>query len=195
MSKYKLIFKKNLMLMFTLALVIVLGIIVIDRFQEKKYKNYPNIGGSFQLIDINGQIFNSKSINKKKLIYFGYTFCPDVCPFDLLKLSTFIDNNPKLQDQIEFIFITIDPERDDVLQVRSFLENFNQLIQGLTGSKKEIDYVIKNFRIFVKKNIESEKNENYLIDHSSLFFLLDENDFYITHFRPDAFKSRIQDYL
>ena len=181
--------------MFTLALVIVLGIIVIDRFQEKKYKNYPNIGGSFQLIDINGQIFNSKSINKKKLIYFGYTFCPDVCPFDLLKLSTFIDNNPKLQDQIEFIFITIDPERDDVLQVRSFLENFNPLIQGLTGSKKEIDYVIKNFRIFVKKNIESEKNENYLIDHSSLFFLLDENDFYITHFRPDAFKSRIQDYL
>ncbi len=195
MSKYKLIFKKNLMLMFTLALVIVLGIIVIDRFQEKKYKNYPNIGGSFKLIDINGQTFNSKSINKKKLIYFGYTFCPDVCPFDLLKLSTFIDNNPKLQDQIEFIFITIDPERDDVLQVRSFLENFNPLIQGLTGSKKEIDYVIKNFRIFVKKNIESEKNENYLIDHSSLFFLLDENDFYITHFRPDAFKSRIQDYL
>ncbi len=113
----------------------------------------------------------------------------------MLKLSTFIDNNPKLQDQIEFIFITIDPERDDVLQVRSFLENFNPLIQGLTGSKKEIDYVIKNFRIFVKKNIESKKNENYLIDHSSLFFLLDENDFYITHFRPDAFKSRIQDYL
>ncbi len=70
MSKYKLIFKKNLMLMFTLALVIVLGIIVIDRFQEKKYKNYPNIGGSFQLIDINGQIFNSKSINKKKTYLF-----------------------------------------------------------------------------------------------------------------------------
>ena len=134
-------------------------------------------------------------MRKKKLIYFGYTFCPDICPFDILKLSKYIDNNPNVKERMEFLFITIDPERDGIKEIRSFLENFNPSIKGLTGSTKEISSIIKDFRIYVRKNADSSNNQNYLVDHSSLFFLLDKNDSYITHFRPDTFNSKINNYI
>ena len=195
MNKYRATFKKNLTLMLTLILVIVMGIFIIDQLRKNNNVNNVKIGGSFKLIDNNGEIYDSKLIEKKKLIYFGYTFCPDICPFDILKLSKYIDNNPNVKERMEFLFITIDPERDGIKEVRSFLENFNPSIKGLTGSTKEISSIIKDFRIYVRKNVDSSNNQNYLVDHSSLFFLLDKNDSYITHFRPDTFNSKINNYI
>ena len=195
MNKYRATFKKNLTLMLTLVLVIVMGIFIIDQLRKNNNVNDVKIGGSFKLTDNNGEIYDSKLIEKKKLIYFGYTFCPDICPFDILKLSKYIDNNPNVKEKMEFLFITIDPERDGIKEVRSFLENFNPSIKGLTGSTKEISSIIKDFRIYVRKNVDSSNNQNYLVDHSSLFFLLDKNDSYITHFRPDTFNSKINNYI
>ncbi len=195
MNKYKATFKKNLTLMLTLVLVIVMGIFVINQLRKNNNVNNVKIGGSFKLTDNNGEIYDSKLIEKKKLIYFGYTFCPDICPFDILKLSKFIDNNPDVKERMEFLFITIDPERDGIKEIRGFLENFNPSIKGLTGSAKEISSIIKDFRIYVRKNLDSSNNQNYLVDHSSLFFLLDKNDSYITHFRPDTFDSKINNYI
>ena len=195
MNKYRATFKKNLTLMLTLVLVIVMGIFIIDQLRKNNNVNNVKIGGSFKLTDNNGEIYDSKLIEKKKLIYFGYTFCPDICPFDILKLSKYIDNNPNVKERMEFLFITIDPERDGIKEVRSFLENFNPSIKGLTGSTKEISSIIKDFRIYVRKNADSSNNQNYLVDHSSLFFLLDKNDSYITHFRPDTFNSKINNYI
>ena len=195
MNKYRATFKKNLTLMLTLILVIVMGIFIIDQLRKNNNVNDVKIGGSFKLTDNNGEIYDSKLIEKKKLIYFGYTFCPDICPFDILKLSKYIDNNPNVKEKMEFLFITIDPERDGIKEVRSFLENFNPSIKGLTGSTKEISSIIKDFRIYVRKNVDSSNNQNYLVDHSSLFFLLDKNDSYITHFRPDTFNSKINNYI
>ena len=80
---------------------------------------------------------------KKKLIYFGYTFCPDICPFDVLKLSKFIDNNPDVKERMEFLFITIDPERDGIKEIRGFLENFNPSIIGLLVLQKKLVQLLK----------------------------------------------------
>ncbi len=195
MSKYKITFKKNFRLMLSLVIVIIIGIFVINQLEDNHQLKKISIGGSFKLKDENGKVFDSKLIKKKKLIYFGYTFCPDICPFDILKLSKFIDDNPDVIDHIEFIFITIDPERDGIEQVKGFLENFNRSITGLTGSVEEIESIIRNFRIYVRKNNDFAEDQNYLVDHSSLFFLLDENDYYITHFRPDTFKLKIKEYI
>ena len=74
-------------------MTISMGIYVIS-FLKKKSADEVYIGGNFSLIDQNGNPFFSQDVKKKKLIYFGYTFCPDICPFDLLKLSNFLDNNP-----------------------------------------------------------------------------------------------------
>ena len=194
MKRYKSVFKKNLLLMSVLVLVILLGIFLIKNFPSTNNEQFPDLGGSFQLTDQNGKSFYSKNLDKKKIIYFGYTYCPDVCPFDILKLSKYIDQNPSVKNELEFIFITVDPERDKIMQVKEFLENFNPAIHGLTGTVREVNQVIRQFRIYVKKN-QTSSEDNYLIDHSSLFFLLDSKDNYITHFSPNDLKLKLEDFI
>ncbi len=181
--------------MLAVVITIMIGIIIINELQKSQNNYNINIGGNILLTDHNGKTFNSGLIKKKKLVYFGYTFCPDVCPFDMLKLSKFIDHNPEFLKKMEFIFITVDPTRDNKLQIKSFLENFNPSILGLTGTDEQINRTIQNFKIFVRKNNDFSTNENYLIDHSSLFFLLDKDDKYITHFQPDDLKTKMKDYF
>ena len=194
MKKHKINFKKNSIMMLALVVIITLGIFLINILQDKTETGFK-LGGRFLLIDQNEMNFDSKASKKNKLIYFGYTYCPDVCPFDILKLSKFIDQNPKLKKKIDFIFITVDPDRDQPQQLKSFLGNFNSSIIGLTGSKRQIQEVTKKFRIFVKIHKNSSDDENYLVDHSSLFFLVDKNDEYLTHFRPSDFDSKIKSLL
>ena len=86
MTKYKIYFKKNLLMMLLLVFVILIGLLFINFFSENNFEN-NSLGGSFSLTDQNGNNFDSSKLKKKKLIYFGYTYCPDVCPFDLLKIS------------------------------------------------------------------------------------------------------------
>ena len=186
MTKYKIYFKKNLLMMLLLVFVILIGLLFINFFSQNNFEN-NSLGGSFSLTDQNGNNFDSSKLKKKKLIYFGYTFCPDVCPFDLLKISKVFQLNSHLKEKIKPIFITVDPKRDTIEQLKIFMENFDKSILGLTGSREEIKKVIKNFRIYVKMNKKGPEDENYLIDHSSLIFLLDENDNFLKFFRPKDF--------
>ena len=101
---------------------------------------------------------------------------------------------PRRKYKLIPIFITVDPERDTTEQIKSFLENFNPSIIGLTGSKSQVKKVINDYRIFVRIN-GSEDDDNYLVDHSSLFFLIDQEDNYISHFRPDGNCSRTKNVL
>ena len=183
MPNFKPLFKKNLILMTILVFFILVVIFFIDLLYSKKKPNLT-LGGSFILTDQNGKTFDSKKVNKKKLLYFGYTYCPDICPFDLLKISKIFENNPKLKNEIEPIFITVDPERDTIKKLKIFMENFDQSITALTGTKDEIKDVLRKFRIYVKINKKSPIDNDYLVDHSSLIFLLDKDDSYIKFFRP-----------
>ena len=184
MPNFKPLFKKNLILMTILVFFILVVIFFINLLYDKKKPNLT-LGGSFILTDQNGKTFDSKKVNKKKLLYFGYTYCPDICPFDLLKISKIFENNPKLKNEIEPIFITVDPERDTIKKLKIFMENFDQSITALTGTKDEIKDVLRKFRIYVKINKKSPSDIDYLVDHSSLIFLLDKDDSYIKFFRPN----------
>ena len=186
MPKYKVHFKKNFLMMLLLVFVILIGFVFINFFLQNNFEN-NSLGGSFSLTDQNGNNFDSKKLKKKKLIYFGYTFCPDVCPFDLLKISKIFQSNSHLKEKIKPIFITVDPERDTLEKLKVFMENFDQSILGLTGTNEDIKKVIKKFRIYVKMNKKSPEDKSYLIDHSSLIFLLDENDNFLKFFRPNDF--------
>ena len=157
--------------------------------------NNFELGGSFTLVDQENKVFSSSNLKKLKLIYFGYTFCPDVCPFDLLKISKLFEKNKYLIKNIQPIFITVDPKRDTSSIIKSFLDNFDTNIIGLTGEDFQIKAVLKKFKIYNKKNYNSEladSTDNYLIDHSVLFYLLDQNDKYLTHFTASNFQ---QDFL
>ena len=190
MPNFKSLLKKNLIMMTILVFFILVVIFFINLLYDKKKPNLT-LGGSFILTDQNGKTFDSKKVNKKKLLYFGYTYCPDICPFDLLKISKIFENKPKLKDEIKPLFITVDPERDTIKKLKVFMENFDQSITALTGTEDEIKNVLKKFRIYVKLNKRGPNDSDYLVDHSSLIFLLDKNDSYIKFFRPEQLKENI----
>ena len=190
MPNFKSLLKKNLIMMTILVFFILVVIFFINLLYDKKKPNLT-LGGSFILTDQNGKTFDSKKVNKKKLLYFGYTYCPDICPFDLLKISKIFENKPKLKNEIKPLFITVDPERDTIKKLKVFMENFDQSITALTGTENEIKNVLKKFRIYVKLNKRDPNDNDYLVDHSSLIFLLDKNDSYIKFFRPEQLKENI----
>ena len=190
MPNYKPLFKKNLLMMIVLVFFILVVVLFINFLYEKRAPSLY-LGGSFVLTDQNGETFDSSKVSFKKLIYFGYTYCPDVCPFDLLKISKIFENNPSLWDEVKPIFITVDPERDTIKELKIFMENFDQSFIALTGSNEEIKKVLRKFKIYVKMNKASSTDKDYLIDHSSLIFLLDKNDNYIKFFRPKELKEGI----
>ena len=192
MKRFKSIFIKNSISMLVIATTLFIGIYIITQYNNKK-KTDINIGGSFKLINQIGKPYLSELISKKKVLYFGYTFCPDVCPIDILKISRFVDLNPELLKNFDFIFITVDPERDNQSQMKNFMSNFNENLIGLTGETQEIDDVLSKYRVYVKRNIGGDGN--YLVDHSSLIFLINEKDEYITHFSPKDFEDKFPNFI
>ena len=192
MRRFKSLFIKNSISMLVIVITIFIGIYIITQYKNKKV-NDINIGGSFKLINQNGEPYLSELRSKKKVLYFGYTFCPDVCPIDILKISRLVDQSPELIKNFDFIFITVDPERDNQSQMKNFMSNFNENLIGLTGETKVIDNVLSKYRVYVKRN--KKGNENYLVDHSSLIFLINEKDEYITHFSPKDFEDKFSNYI
>ena len=179
--------------MLVIIVTIFVGIFIITQYKNKNGNNI-DIGGSFKLIDHKGEQYLSESSRKKKVIYFGYTFCPDVCPIDILVISRFVDQKPELIKDFDFIFITVDPERDDPSQMKNFMSNFNDKLIGLTGETKDIDNVLSKYRIYVKRN-KKVGDDHYLVDHSSLIFFLYEKNEYISHFSPHYFEGRFSGFL
>ena len=188
MPNYKPLLKKNFLMMTILVFFILVVIFFINLLYDKKNPS-ASLGGSFILTDQHGKVFDSKKVNLKKLLYFGYTYCPDICPLDLLKISKIFENNPNLKNEIKPVFITVDPERDTVKKLKIFMENFDKSMIALTGTNQEIKNVLRKFKIYVKINKSSPVDDDYLIDHSSLIFLLDKDDRYIKFFRPNELKE------
>lgn len=135
----------------------------------------PEIGGPFNLIDHDGKPVSEKDfMGKWTMIYFGFTHCPDICPDELQKLAAAID---KIKEKAGFdivpVFITVDPERDNVEQVREYVKEFHPKLIGLTGSLEEIKKTARAYRIYYMKT--SEEDSDYLVDHSIITYLMDPN--------------------
>jgi len=130
----------------------------------------------FRLTDQNGQPFTLSSIRGKKavLIYFGYTHCPDVCPAVLSKFSKTISTLGSKADNVAFLFVTVDPERDTPSALKKYLSYFSDKILGLTGSAEEVANVLKLYNIYAYKHPPDEKG-NYLVDHYALVLGADRN--------------------
>lgn len=142
------------------------------------------IGGPFTLSDQSGRSLTEKDLKGSySLIYFGYTFCPDVCPTGLQVMSNAMDQlDAEIETKITPVFITIDPERDTAEQLKSFLVNFHPRIIGLTGTKKQIAQVTGAYRVYYARAGENPIKGEYLMDHSSIIFLMDPEGVYVTHF-------------
>ena len=192
-------FRPNVTKNIIFIIIIISFLFLINYYQEniinKSDSESIRIGGTFNLIDQNEIPFNSQMIKKYKIIYFGYTFCPDVCPFDVLKLSNFFSNDKQLIKHIQPIFITVDPERDNSEIVRNFLDNFSSEIIGLTGTQTMIKDTLNKFRVYKKKSLGNKESLDYLIDHTALFYILDKNDNYVTHLSSKNFEEEFNQFI
>ena len=147
----------------------------------------PSIGGAFALTDQDGRPFSSDSLKgKPTLIYFGYTFCPDVCPTSLLLMETAIAKlGPDAARKVNLVFITVDPERDTSKLIKGYVTNFGPTFIGLTGTPAEIASVTRAYRVYSQK-VPGKEGGPYLMDHSSIVYVLDRNGRFVTHFTHEA---------
>ena len=198
MRRFKPNIYRNIILIFivlgTLGIINIFTSKISDN-KIKKNSGSLNIGGEFKLTNQKNNIYDSGKSNFYKLIYFGYTYCPDVCPFDILKLTKLFEENPELKKYIEPIFITVDPKRDSVEVMSNFLENFDENIIGLTGSSQEINDVLKKYKIFKRKSDINNSATDYLIDHTSLFYFIGKDNLYIKHFSSKDFLETATKYF
>ena len=135
------------------------------------------IGGPFTLVNSAGETVTDQDvITKPSLLYFGYTFCPDVCPVDMARmargLAKFSESEPELAAKIQPIFISVDPERDTPEVLDEFTSAFGENVIGLTGTKEQLDAAVKEFASFYGRGAELD-NGHYLIDHTRFVFLFD----------------------
>jgi protein SCO1 len=133
------------------------------------------IGGPFTLTDQNGARFSSDRLaGKYRLVYFGYTFCPDICPVDLQHIGQAMrrleKDDPALASQIQPVFITTDPERDTPAVMKDYAAAFHPRLIGLTGTAEEIARVSRAYGVYALKQ-EVEGSSDYLVSHSRIAFL------------------------
>ncbi len=148
----------------------------------------PLIGGAFALIDQTGTPRTDADYRGRfMLIYFGYTFCPDVCPTSLQVMGQALDQlSAEEQAAIQPILITVDPARDTVAVLKDYVPHFHERLVGLTGSEAQVAAAAKAYRVFYRKSSLTQGQADYLVDHSSIVYLMDRNGAYRTHFTHEA---------
>ncbi|KJV91968.1 SCO family protein [Rickettsia bellii] len=165
--------------------------------QVNIYEDNAEIGGDFELIDQNGELFNSDELKGKlSLIYFGFTSCPDICPTSLNKITKAVEILSENKIDIVPVFITIDPSRDTPAVLKEYLKHFHPKFIGLTGDEKQIREVADKFKVYYAKAAsENDNDQDYMLDHSSFTYLMDKNGKYLKHFYLDSAPSEIMEFL
>lgn len=149
-----------------------------DRFAECRTVQMvgrEQIGGPFSLIDTTGaRLSEAEVIDGLALIYFGYTFCPDVCPFDLSRNAEAVEQLEEAGVMVKPVFITIDPARDTPAEMARFTAYMHPRMVGLTGTQAEIDDVTRAYRVYANKQASEGEGdaEFYLMDHLVFSYLM-----------------------
>ena len=149
------------------------------------------VGGPFTLTDPDGRRTRLSDFQGKLvLLYFGYTFCPDVCPTDLLAIGQAIRSLGADGDEVQPMFVTLDPGRDTREVLRAYAPSFHPRFVSLSGTEDEIRRVATSYKVFYEKVTPPGVN-TYLIDHSAYVFLLDREGRFITLFPPGTPHERM----
>ena len=157
--------------------------------------NKEQIGGPFTLIDQDGRPRTDADFRGKLLlVYFGYTYCTDICPTDLQAISTTIDKLGPAGESVQPLFITVDPEHDTPEAIKLYVALFHPRLVGLTGSEKQLKAVARAYKVYYAKNEQSKKSDS-VIDHSGFVFLVGRDGKYLGFFPPGTSEDRMIDSL
>ena len=155
---------------------------------------HGTVGGPFTLNDEAGNKRSDSDFRGKLMIvYFGYTFCPDVCPADLMAITQALDALGAAADGIQPIFITIDPERDSKV-LGEYLGAFHKSFVGLTGAPEEIRKVANAYKAFYAK-LPPAKNGEYAIDHTGIIYLMGRHGEYLGFMPPQTDAEKLVEVL
>ena len=141
-------------------------------------------GGHFRLRTHDGKIFDTLENQNPMLIYFGFTYCPDVCPITLLTMANVLD---KLENEkITPLFITVDPERDNEEILSNYVTAFHDKIIGLTGSIPEINQITSDWKVYFKKENNIDMPDNYSVNHLDIIFIANKNAEFVDFIKPNT---------
>ena len=144
-----------------------------------------NFGGPFTLTDHTGKSVTEKDFQGKyRLIYFGFTYCPAICPTELQRINTVLKNLGPAGEKIHPVFITVDPERDTVDVMKNYVALFHPRLVGLTGTPEQIKNIKKAYKIYAAK-VQDDTMSDYTMDHSSFIYFMDPEDTLIRIFKVD----------
>ena len=145
------------------------------------------IGGPFSLVDHQGERTTEAAFaGRAKLMYFGYSYCPDACPLGLATIAAAYEQlTVDERADVVPIFVTVDPERDTVEALADYVDLFHPALVGLTGTAEEVAAAAGVYRVYYRK-AESESTTEYLVDHSTFTYLMDGDNEYVTHFGHDV---------
>jgi protein SCO1/2 len=132
------------------------------------------IGGPFTLVDDTGaRVTEADLKGKPTVMYFGYTFCPEVCPTTLTDLAQWMQMIGRDADRLNYVFVTVDPERDTPKVMHDYVSAFDPRIRGLTGTSEQIAKVTYEYRVYYKRIPTSDGG--YVMDHSAILYMMDPN--------------------
>lgn len=140
------------------------------------------IGGPFNLTNhLNQPVTDKEFLGKYMMVYFGYTYCPDICPMDLQIMTDALHMlDPDIAGQIQPVFISVDPERDTVDIMAEYIEYFHENLVGLTGTVEQIEAVKAEYRVYAAK---ADNTADYIVDHTAYTYLMDKEGNLLQHFR------------
>lgn len=151
-----------------------------------------DIGGPFTLVDQTGATVTDKEvITKPSLIYFGYTFCPDVCPMDSARNAEAVDILEERGFEVTPVFISIDPARDTPDILAEFTKNLHPLMIGLTGSAQQVKAASQAYKTYYKK--QDGDSEFYLMDHSTFTYLVLPEQGFADFFKRETTAAEMAD--
>lgn len=181
------------------------GIVTLYQIKKEQSPSHtPNIvaknfGGAFELTNHLGEIVTDKDFsNQYRLIYFGFTYCPAICPTELQKITMALNELGVKGEKIKPIFITVDPERDTVEVMKEYVSLFHPNLVGLTGTPKQIEKAKNAYKVYAAK-VKDDTMQEYTMDHSSFIYFMGPDDtlYYIFKIDDTAedMVERIKKYL
>lgn len=193
-------------ILFVITGLIVGGVTALAVFPEARARLLPQagvkvvgqalIGGPFTLTDHTGKRVTDQDFRgRHMLVFFGFTFCPDICPSALQVVSAALDKLGPKADRFVPVLVSVDPEHDTPMQLASYVQSFHPRLVGLTGTPAEIDAVVKAYRVYVRKVSDPKSSAGYTIDHTSLIYVMGPDGSYRSHFAhttdADAMAERL----
>jgi protein SCO1/2 len=146
------------------------------------------VGGPFTLVDGAGRTVTDETFRGEyMLVFFGYTFCPDVCPTTLQRVGEALDALGEDGERVRALFVTVDPERDTPEVVGAYVAQFHPRLVGLTGTPEQVAAAASAYRVYyAKASGGDEAGEDTLVDHSAILYLMGPDGAYLTTFSHTA---------